>query len=94
MNVEKTNIKGLLSVKTDIYDDNRGWFTESYNSKKFAGNGVDMEFIQDNYSLSIKKGTLKGIHFQNNPMSQTKLVRCTKGAIIDTAVDLRKGSDT
>ena len=94
MKVNKTKFKGLLVIETDVYGDNRGWFTESYTKKKFIDNGVDIDFIQDNHSYSARKGTLRGIHFQNNPNSQTKLIRCTKGAIIDTVVDLRKGSDT
>ena len=94
MKVIDTNFKGLKVIETDVYGDNRGWFTESYTKNKFVEHGVDMDFIQDNQSYSAQKGTLRGIHFQNNPKAQTKMIRCTRGAIIDTVVDLRKGSDT
>ena len=94
MKVTNTELRGLSVIETDFYGDNRGWFTESYTKSKFAEHGVDMEFIQDNQSYSAQKGTLRGVHFQNNPKAQTKMIRCTRGAIIDTVVDLRKGSDT
>jgi len=94
MKVTKTPFKGLLVVETDVYGDHRGWFTETYTKNKFVDNGIDVDFVQDNQSYSAQKGTLRGIHFQNNPMAQSKLIRCTRGAIIDTVVDLRKGSDT
>lgn len=94
MKVVKTRFKGLFIVETDIYEDNRGWFTETYTKNKFIDNGIDVDFLQDNQSYSVQKGILRGIHFQNNPMAQSKLVRCTRGIIIDTVVDLRKGSDT
>lgn len=94
MKITKTKFKGLLVIKTDVYGDHRGWFTESYTKKKFIENGIDIDFIQDNQSYSTQKGTLRGIHFQTNPKSQRKMISCTRGVIIDTVVDLRKGSDT
>lgn len=94
MNVTKTNFKGLLLIETDIHGDDRGWFSESYTKNKVAEHGIDTEFVQDNHSYSAQKGTLRGIHFQTNPYAQTKMIRCTRGAIIDTVVDLIKGSDT
>lgn len=94
MKITKTKFKGLFIIETDVYGDNRGWFTESYTKNKFADQGIDVEFVQDNHSYSAQKGTLRGIHFQTNPMAQTKMIRCTRGAIIDTVVDLRKGSNT
>jgi dTDP-4-dehydrorhamnose reductase/dTDP-4-dehydrorhamnose 3,5-epimerase len=94
MNVTKTNFKGLFVIETNVHGDNRGWFTETYTKSKFAAQGIDTDFVQDNQSYSAQKGTLRGIHFQTNPMAQTKMIRCTRGAIIDTVVDLRKGSDT
>jgi dTDP-4-dehydrorhamnose reductase/dTDP-4-dehydrorhamnose 3,5-epimerase len=94
MKVIKTGFKGLLIVETDVYGDNRGWFTETYTKNKFVDKGIDVDFVQDNQSYSAKKGTLRGIHFQTNPKAQSKLIRCTRGVIIDTVVDLRKGSDT
>lgn len=94
MKVTKTKFKGLLIIETDVYGDHRGWFTEVYTKNKFVDNGIDVDFVQDNQSYSAQKGTLRGIHFQTNPKAQTKMIRCTRGAIIDTVVDLRKGSDT
>ena len=94
MKVIKTNFKGLYIIETDVYGDHRGWFTETYTKHKFIEHGLDIDFVQDNQSYSKQKGTLRGIHFQINPKAQTKLVRCTRGAIIDTVVDLRRGSDT
>jgi len=94
MKITYTQFKGLLIIETDVYDDDRGWFSETYTKSKFAEQGMEADFIQDNHSYSCKKNTLRGIHFQINPMAQTKITRCTRGAIIDIAVDLRKGSDT
>lgn len=90
----KTDIKDLLVIEPNVFGDNRGWFSESYNYDIFIQNGIDNVFIQDNHSFSEQKGILRGLHFQNNPKAQTKLVRCTKGRIWDVAVDLRKSSPT
>jgi len=94
MKVIKTEIEDLYIIETKIYEDNRGWFTESYSAIKFKNNGLEIEFIQDNHSLSKEKGVLRGLHFQLSPRAQTKLVRCTRGSIYDVAVDLREGSPT
>jgi dTDP-4-dehydrorhamnose 3,5-epimerase len=94
MKVIKTDIEDLYIIETKVFEDNRGWFTESYSAKKFKDNGLDIEFIQDNHSLSKEKGVLRGLHFQLFPKAQTKLVRCTRGSIYDVAVDLREGSPT
>jgi len=94
MELIKTDIKDLYIIKTKVFEDNRGWFTESYSAKKFKDNGFDIEFIQDNHSLSKGKGVLRGLHFQLEPKAQTKLVRCTSGSIYDVAVDLREDSPT
>lgn len=67
---------------------------ETYGKQKLADAGIKADFVQDNHSFSAQAGTLRGIHFQNNPMAQAKLIRCTKGAVLDVAVDLRKGSPT
>ena len=90
----ETNIKDLLVIEPILFGDSRGWFTESYNYQDFKSNGVTINFIQDNHSYSATKGVLRGLHFQNNPNAQTKLVRCTRGKIWDVAVDLRKSSPT
>ena len=94
MKVVDTKFRGLKVIETDCFGDHRGWFTETYTRKKFVEHGIECCFVQDNQSFSARKHTLRGIHFQINPRAQTKLIRCTRGAIIDTVVDLRKGSDT
>ena len=90
----ETDIKGVYIIESDCYGDNRGWFMETYNEAKFHEMGIDTVFVQDNMSYSAQKGTLRGLHYQRAPYSQAKLVRCTKGAVIDVAVDIRKGSPT
>ena len=90
----ETAIKGVYVIESDCYGDNRGWFMETYNKAKFAEMGIETVFVQDNMSYSAQKGTLRGLHYQRAPYSQAKLVRCTKGKVIDVAVDIRKGSPT
>jgi dTDP-4-dehydrorhamnose 3,5-epimerase len=81
-------------ISTKRFGDDRGWFTETYNEVTWAKYGVACRFVQDNHSLSAFTGTIRGIHFQTPPHAQVKLVRCSRGRIIDYAVDLRKGSPT
>ena len=76
------------------FGDNRGWFTEVYSEKRFGEIGIDCHFVQDNHSLSVPAGTLRGLHFQKPPSAQGKLVRVLRGAVLDVAVDIRKGSPT
>ncbi len=94
MEIIKTEIEEVKIIKPAVFGDNRGWFYESYNKEKLADLGIETVFVQDNRSYSAAKGTLRGIHFQKNPMAQTKLISCTRGKILDVAVDLRKGSPT
>lgn len=94
MNLIQTPLKDLVILEPKVHHDDRGWFMESYNKETLAKLGITMEFIQDNHSYSKQKGVLRGLHFQNDPFAQTKLVRCTQGSILDVAVDLRKGSKT
>lgn len=94
MKIIETNIKDLLIIEPSVFKDDRGWFSESYNKEKLKLLGISINFIQDNHSLSLEKGTIRGLHLQTNPNAQTKLVRCTKGRILDVAVDLRKSSPT
>ena len=94
MEIRETFIPEVKLVIPDVFGDNRGWFYESYNYEKFKALGIDTVFVQDNRSFSAAKGTLRGIHFQRSPKAQTKLISCTKGEILDVAVDLRKGSPT
>lgn len=76
------------------FGDSRGWFTEVYSEKRFAELGIECRFVQDNHSLSVPAGTIRGLHFQTPPFGQAKLVRCIRGRIFDVAVDIRKGSPT
>lgn len=94
MNIVKTNVEDVIIIEPKVFGDHRGWFTETYSKEKFKEHGVEIDFIQDNHSFSAQKGTLRGLHFQLNPKAQTKLVRCTKGKVLDVAVDLREGSPT
>lgn len=94
MHITKTKIDGVLIVEPKVFGDHRGWFSETYSKTTFQELGINIDFIQDNHSMSAQKGTLRGLHFQINPKAQTKLVRCTRGKILDVAVDLRKGSPT
>jgi dTDP-4-dehydrorhamnose 3,5-epimerase len=89
----KTEIDGLLIIKPDVFEDERGYFFESFNAEKFKISGIDVRFRQDNESKS-KKGVVRGLHCQAPPFAQDKLVRVIKGAVIDVAVDIRKGSPT
>ena len=90
----ETKIPGVVIIEPDIHGDHRGYFMETYSTSNFHGLGIDNVFVQDNMSFTAKKGTLRGLHFQNDPMAQAKLVSCTKGTVIDVAVDIRKGSPT
>jgi dTDP-4-dehydrorhamnose 3,5-epimerase len=94
MNIIKTKLDKVVIIEPNVFGDHRGWFMETYNDQAFKEQGIDISFIQDNQSFSAIKGTLRGLHYQMNPKSQTKLVRCTKGSIYDVAVDIRKGSPT
>lgn len=89
-----TKLPGVCIVEPVVHGDHRGYFMEAYSTAVFAAIGIDTVFVQDNQSFSAQKGVLRGIHFQNAPMAQAKLVRVTKGAVLDVAVDLRKGSPT
>ena len=94
MNVIETKLPGVVIVEPQVFGDHRGWFMESWSKKTMADNGLNVNFVQDNQSYTARKGTLRGIHFQQYPMAQTKLVRVTRGAVMDVAVDLRKDSPT
>ena len=90
---EPQKIKEVILVKPKVFCDNRGFFLESYKKSEFQRNGIDVEFVQDNHSKSSAK-VLRGLHYQEEPYSQAKLVRCTKGKIYDIAVDIRPSSPT
>ena len=92
--VKKTDIEGVLIIEPKVFGDARGYFLESFNAKEFAEKtGLNINFVQDNESMS-SYGVMRGLHFQNPPYTQSKLVRCVKGAVLDVAVDIRKGSPT
>ena len=93
MNVIKTAIDGLLIIEPRVFVDERGYFFESFSQREFDEKVGPITFVQDNESMS-SRGVMRGLHFQRPPYTQTKLVRCVKGAVLDVAVDIRKGSPT
>lgn len=94
MTLNETAVNGVFEIEPKIFGDNRGWFYESYSKEEFEKLGITAEFVQDNRSFSAQKGTLRGLHCQTDPKAQSKLITCLKGAILDVAVDIRKGSPT
>lgn len=92
MKVTETKLPGVYLIDPDVFGDARGWFMESWSKHKFEEGGLYVDFLQDNHSYSAEKGTLRGLHYQLNPMAQAKLLRATRGTIFDVAVDIRKGS--
>ncbi len=92
MAVTETKLKGVFLIEPQVFGDSRGWFMETWSKAKFEAAGLNFDFLQDNQSFSAQKGTLRGLHYQLNPMSQAKLVRCTRGSLLDVAVDIRKNS--
>lgn len=89
-----TEIPEVWVLRPQVFSDNRGSLSESYNTRTFAEIGMEFDFVQDNQSISLRKGTVRGLHFQIPPMAQAKLVRVLRGSILDVAVDLRIGSPT
>ncbi len=89
-----TQLEGVFLVKPRVFQDERGYFLESYSQKEFEKKEIEANFVQDNFSFSWKQGTLRGLHFQLPPFSQAKLVRVTRGKVWDVVVDLRKNSPT
>ncbi len=94
MKVERLGIDGVVLLTPPRFSDERGFFSETFNVERVAAAGIDQPFIQDNQSLSVIKGTIRGLHCQLDPHAQGKLVRCLRGAIFDVAVDARTGSRT
>jgi dTDP-4-dehydrorhamnose 3,5-epimerase len=93
MKISKTAIDGVVIIEPQVFEDDRGYFFESYNQEKMAEVGLNYNFIQDNQSKSCY-GTVRGIHFQKGEFAQAKLVRVLEGTVLDVAVDLRKDSPT
>ena len=93
MKIEKTELEGVFIITPKVFGDDRGYFFEPFNKKKFTENIGSFNFVQDNQSLS-SKGVLRGLHFQNPPFEQGKLVRVIRGSVLDVIVDIRKSSHT
>lgn len=94
MKVENLELDGVKILEPLVHEDYRGYYMESYSSRTLKEFGIENVFVQDNHLLSLKRGTIRGIHFQNIPKAQAKLLRCTRGKILDIVVDLRKSSNT
>jgi dTDP-4-dehydrorhamnose 3,5-epimerase len=92
--IEPTALDGVMIVTPRRFGDDRGWFSETWNRKALAAAGIDVDFVQDNQSFSRPVGTVRGLHFQRPPEAQAKLVRVLRGAVLDVAVDIRRGSAT
>ena len=93
MQIIKTELEGVLVIEPKVFGDNRGYFFESFSERDFVEKVADVKFVQDNESKS-SYGVVRGLHFQNPPYAQSKLVRVVKGAVLDVVVDIRKGSPT
>ena len=94
MDVRETGLPGLIIIEPRRHVDARGFFSESWSRRDLKKAGIDLEFVQDNHSLSHDLGALRGLHYQAPPFAQTKLVRCGRGKLFDVAVDARRGSPT
>ncbi len=94
MEVVPTEIPDVKVITPRKYGDHRGFFSETYNRRALAEAGIDLEFVQDNHSLSVERGVVRGLHFQLPPFAQDKLVRVVRGAVLDVAVDIRRRSPT
>ena len=94
LEIVPTSLPGVLILTPQRFGDARGFFSESWNRQRMLDHGIDLDFVQDNHSMSAEVGTVRGLHFQSPPHAQDKLVRCGQGALFDVAVDIRKGSPT
>lgn len=92
--IRPAGLDGVFEIIPARFGDVRGFFSETYNAARLAKTGIDLTFVQDNHSLSIQRGVLRGLHYQLPPHAQDKLIRVVRGAIFDVAVDIRKGSPT
>jgi dTDP-4-dehydrorhamnose 3,5-epimerase len=92
--VTQTKLPGVVLINPPRFGDARGFFSESWNRRKMSEVGIDIDFVQDNHSVSAQVNTVRGLHFQASPHAQAKLVRCGRGALFDVAVDARRGSPT
>jgi len=94
MRLIETGLPGLVLIEPKVFRDERGYFLETYSREKFAGLGIQADFVQDNHAYSAQPFVLRGLHFQNPPFAQAKLVWVVRGRVLDVAVDLRRGSPT
>jgi len=94
MKIERTPLPGVVVLTPARFGDSRGFFSESWNRRRMAEAGLDIDFVQDNHSLSARPGTVRGLHYQSPPHAQAKLVRCGHGRLLDVVVDVRRGSPT
>ncbi len=94
MQIENTAIEAVKTITPNRFGDHRGFFSEVFTARAFREAGLNLDFVQDNHSYSAEVGTIRGLHFQSPPFAQDKLVRVTRGSILDVAVDLRRGSNT
>jgi len=94
MRIKKTKLPDTYIIKPEAFADERGWFCETFREEWLKKLGFQAKFVQENHSKSYKKGTLRGLHLQKKPLEQAKLIRCTRGAVLDVVVDLRKKSPT
>ena len=94
MQIERTAIPDVLLIRPKKHGDERGFFSETFRASALREAGVDVDWVQDNHSFSVARGVVRGLHFQAPPMAQAKLVRVTRGAVLDVAVDIRKDSPT
>ncbi len=92
MILERTRLDGVVLLRPRRFSDSRGFFSESWNRRTLAECGIEIDFVQDNHSMSAKAGTVRGLHYQSPPHAQDRLVRCGRGRLFDVAVDIRKGS--
>ena len=92
--VTETNLMDVKIIEPAVFGDHRGFFTESYSKEAFNEVGITFDFVQDNHSLSVEAGVIRGLHFQKGKAAQTKLIRVVSGAVLDVIVDIRKGSPT
>lgn len=94
LKVTTTNLQDVKIIEPAVFGDNRGFFTETYSERDFKDAGINIDFVQDNHSLSAQAGVLRGLHFQRGKAAQAKLIRVVSGAVLDVIVDVRKGSPT
>lgn len=94
MEIKERKIKGVFEISLKPQKDNRGFFMRTFDDTIFKKNGIERKWVQENHSRSEEKGIIRGLHFQLPPFTETKMVRCIKGAVLDVFVDLRKGSET